>query len=225
VNVSLAVFNLVPGFPLDGGRILRALAWMKTGSLTKSTKLASDMGKGFAVALMFLGGLQIFSGSLIGGFWLIFIGMFLRGVAEGGYREVVMKESLEDIFVHDIAIRDAIAVPPDISLEGLVRDYLLVFGYGGFPVVRDGKAIGVVSLSNVKAIPPEEQAGMTVGEVMTPLGPEITVGPEESLTLAMRKMNEGGQGRLLVMRGDEFVGMITKTGVMRVLEIKSILGR
>ena len=102
INVALAVFNLVPGYPLDGGRILRAIIWWRTGSVAGATKWASDIGKGFAWALMILGAFQLFTGALIAGLWLIFIGMFLRGIAAAGYQEVMMKQSLDGVRVEEV---------------------------------------------------------------------------------------------------------------------------
>jgi len=225
INVALGIFNLVPGFPLDGGRVLRALWWWRTGSLTRATKVASDIGKGFALALMILGGFQIFAGALIGGLWFIFIGMFLRGVAESGYQELVLRQSLEGVQVQEVMIQDAVTVPPQLSLRQLITEYFLRYGYRGFPVVQDGKVLGVVSVANVKGIPEEEQGIKTVGEVMTPLSDRLLIAPEASLTEALKKMVQEDVGRLLVMRGDQMIGMITKTGLLRFLEIKNILER
>src|SRR5919198_2982046 len=102
INMAVGIFNLIPGFPLDGGRVLRAFLWYRSGSLTRATRTASQVGKGFAMILMLLGALQIFTGSLLGGLWLIFIGMFLRGTAEGGYQEVVLRQALADVAVHEV---------------------------------------------------------------------------------------------------------------------------
>lgn len=223
INMALGIFNLIPGFPLDGGRVFRALWWWKTGSLTQATKLASDMGKGFALALMILGGLQIFSGALIGGLWFLFIGMFLRGIAEGGYQELVMKQSLEGVQVQEVMIQDVVNVPSVLPINHLIREYFLRYGYRGFPVVQEGKVLGVVSLTNVKDIPEEEQKTRTVEEVMNPLNDKMLIAPEASLAEALKKMIQGDISRLLVMREDKLAGMITKTGLLRFLEIKHIL--
>lgn len=104
INVALGVFNLFPGFPLDGGRVFRAFWWWKTGSLRRATRLASDMGKGLALTLIILGGLEIFAGALLGGLWFIFIGMFLRGMAEGGYQGLILKQSLEAVEAREIMV-------------------------------------------------------------------------------------------------------------------------
>ncbi|HWP59677.1 MAG TPA: site-2 protease family protein [Candidatus Acidoferrales bacterium] len=225
INFALGVFNLVPGFPLDGGRILRALWWWKTGSLVSSTRVASDWGKGLAVALMVLGGVQIFAGALVGGVWLILIGMFLRGLAESSYQEIALRKSLEGTRVEDVMICDVVTVSPDLSVKRAISDYFLRYGYHGFPVTSDGRVLGVVSLASIKDIPESEQATKTLAEVMTPLKDELTIAPHAQLSEALARMSQLELGRLLVMRGDDMVGMITKTGLLRFLEIKRVLGQ
>ncbi len=223
INIALAVFNLVPGYPLDGGRVLRGILWWRGWSLTRATKIASDMGKGFAWALMILGGLQIFSGALIGGLWLIFIGMFLRGIAASGYREVLMKHSLEGATVRDIMEHDVVSVPPDLSVEEAIHSYFLRHGYGGFPVVRNESPIGLLCLAQVKDTTPEDRETKTAQDIMMPLDESLQIAPDASLADAFGRMSQSGTGRLLVMKGGEFMGMITKNGLLRFLEFKQVL--
>lgn len=223
INLALGVFNLVPGFPLDGGRVLRAFWWWKTGSLTRATKVASDWGKGFALTLILVGGLQIFAGNLLGGIWFIFIGMFLRGAAAAGYEDLVMRRSLEGVQVQEVMVRDVVTVPPDLSLSRLVDDYFLKSGYRGYPVVESGRTLGVVSLANVSPVLERDRARVTVREVMVPLGEASVIAPEAPLDEALRKMTARGLGRLLVVKDDRLAGMITKTGLVRLLEMRRIL--
>jgi Zn-dependent protease/predicted transcriptional regulator len=223
INVALGIFNLLPGFPLDGGRILRAILWYKTGSLSRATKWASDVGKGLAIALMVLGALQIFAGMLIGGIWLIFIGMFLRGVAEGGYQEVVMRQSLEDVEVREVMIEDVVSVQPDLIIRELITEYFLKYGFKGFPVMDNGKVIGVISLAEVKNIDYNQESTTRVADIMQPYNENIIISPNISLVIAMRKMVTENTARLLVMENNQLLGMITKTGLLRFLEIRNIL--
>lgn len=125
INLALGVFNLLPGFPLDGGRVFRAFWWWRTGSLRNATRLASDIGKGLAVTLMVIGALEIFTGALVGGLWLIFIGMFLRGMTVSGYEELILKQSLEAVEAKDIMVRDVVAVPAGLPVNRVIRDYFL----------------------------------------------------------------------------------------------------
>ncbi|MCU0614576.1 MAG: site-2 protease family protein [Desulfobacterales bacterium] len=223
INMALGIFNLLPGFPLDGGRILRAILWYRTGSLSRATKWASDVGKGLAIALMVLGAIQIFSGMLIGGLWLIFIGMFLRGVAEGGYQEVLMRQSLEDVQVREVMIEDVVSIQPELTVRELVTDYFLKYGYKGFPVMESGKVIGVVSLAEIKNIERSHDQTTRVVDIMLSLDNTMVTSPDTSLVIAMRKMMTENLARLLVMENNQLLGMITKTGLMRFLEIKNIL--
>ncbi len=223
INLALGVFNLVPGYPLDGGRILRALIWWKTGSMRVATKWASDVGKGFAWALIILGVVRIFSGALIGGFWLILIGMFLRGLAATGYESVVVKQSLQGVRVDDVMIRDVINIPPELTLREAADDYFMRHGHGGFPVVSNGRVVGLICLAGIKEVPPEERQTKTVEDTMIPLGEPVEILPDQTLMDAMQKMSSTGVGRLLVMRNNRMVGMITKTGMFRFMEIKQLL--
>jgi len=223
INLALGIFNLVPGFPLDGGRVLRAIWWWKTGSLTQATKVASDIGKWFAVALILLGALQIFAGALIGGLWLIFIGMFLRGIAEGGYQDLVMRQALQGVQVQEVSVKKVVSVSPDLTLEDLANRYFLRFGYKGFPVIADGRVLGLVTLKNLRDISEKERAETVVQDVMIPVGDDIRVAPEDSLTDAFKKMNLHQLDHLVVMEGGLMAGLITKTGLFRYMEIKRIL--
>ena len=221
INGALAVFNLIPGFPLDGGRALRAVYWKKKGSFSKATKLASDIGKTVAVILIIAGGLEVLAGVLIGGLWLVFIGIFLRSVAQSGYQDVILRAFLNSNHVADIMVHDVVKVSPDMPLDRLARDFFLHYGYKGFPVFDDGTPVGLVSLADIRGIPENVLPAKTVQEVMTPLNDDIVISPETPLSQAFARMRQ--DGRLLVMAGGRFLGLITKTGLMRFLEIKKIL--
>lgn len=223
INLALAIFNLVPGYPLDGGRVFRAIVWWKTGSITKATKWASDIGKGFAWTLIFLGALQVFAGALVGGLFLIFIGMFLRGIAATGYRDLLVKQALQDVSVDEVMVREIVTVPPNISLEDAAHDYFLRYGFGGFPVMDNGHPSGMICLTHIKNLPIEERQSKTVAEAMAPLTSELTVAPHDSMADVVGRVNQVETGRLLVMDGENMVGMITKTGVLRFMEIKRAL--
>ncbi len=224
INLALGLFNLIPGFPLDGGRVLRALLWWKTGSQTYATKVASDFGKGFAVALMLLGGLQIFAGALVNGLWLLFIGMFLRSMSVQGYEELVIRKALESVPLTEVMVREVVQVPPDLPVSQLVHDYILRFGYRGFPVAAEGRILGVVSLNQVRQIPREQYEQVAVQEVMEPLGESLIISPDATLAEALGRMLRGGEERLLVMEGGRLRGLITKTGLLRFVQLKQVLG-
>lgn len=222
VNAALAIFNLLPGFPLDGGRVLRALIWWRTGSLRRATRTAANVGKGLALAIMALGAVQIFAGALIGGLWLLFIGMFLRGMAARGYQSLVMRQALDDAVVGQVMRRDVVTVEPALPLRTLVDDYFLAHGYRSYPVTEGTKVLGLISIEDVREVPRDRWHDVRVGERMRPAGPESVVTPETPLGDALRKL---GGGRLLVLRGDgALAGMLSKEGLSRFVEIRHVLG-
>jgi Zn-dependent protease/predicted transcriptional regulator len=223
INLALGIFNLIPGFPLDGGRILRAFLWWRTGSLTRATKVASDFGKGFAMAIMILGALQIFAGALINGLWFIFIGMFLRGMSVQGYEQLVMRKSLEGVQVDEVMVREVVSVPSDLPIDQLVHDYFLHYAYRGFPVVDNGRVLGVVSVAAVRQLPREVYDNRRVADIMTPLQEDLLIEGNASLAEALMKMSREEQDRLLVLQGDRLAGLVTKTGLLRFVQIKQVL--
>jgi Zn-dependent protease/CBS domain-containing protein len=223
INLILGIFNLVPGFPLDGGRLLRAFLWWKTGSITRATRVASDFGKGFAVAIMILGGLQIFAGQLINGLWFIFIGMFLRGMSSRGYEELVIRKALEGVHVDEVMVRDVVTVEPSLSVTQLIHDYFLHYTFRGFPVMADGQVLGVVSMAAVGQLPREQYDLRRVADIMTPLTDDLLIDGQNSLADALMKMSRDEQDRLLVLKAGRLAGIITKTGLLRFVQIKQVL--
>lgn len=224
INLALAVFNLIPGFPLDGGRIFRALWWWKTGSIEQATKMAANIGKGFAICLIILGALQIFSGLLVAGLWFIFIGMFLRGLAQADYQQLLLKNLLGEIRAEQMMIKDVVTVPSNSSVEEAIHGFFLRYGYGGFPVRRNGQIVGLVSLGQIKDVPEAERGRRTVDDVMKPLGPDNEIAPSTTLADALAKMTRDAHGRLLVVEDGKAAGMITRTGLFRYLQFKQELG-
>lgn len=224
MNLALGIFNLLPGLPLDGGRILRAVAWKSSGSLQRGTRIAATAGKGIAIGLMILGGLEIFAGALVGGIWLILIGLFLRGTAEAGYQNLVILQSLEDVEVSDVAIQDPVTVPPGLSIQELIDDYLLSRGYRSYPVVEDSRVLGVISIDLIRDVGVDERRDRTVGDCMTPVSEETRVAPDTPLSVALKKLSKAPNGRLIVQRADGTLrGMLTKEGLSRFLEIRRVL--
>jgi CBS domain-containing protein len=220
INVALAVFNLLPGFPLDGGRILRAFLWRRTGDLRVATARAADWGTGIAFGLMGLGVLEIFGGALIGGLWLIFIGMFLRGAARASYHGVVVEQALRGAAVRDLMITDPIMIPGDLTVEQAIEEQFLRHGFGGFPVGHDGEIEGLVSLAQLTHCPREERAVRTVREIMRPAGDNLKISANASVSDALRKMVSADSGRLLVTEGNRVVGLITRSLITRFIRVK-----
>jgi Zn-dependent protease/CBS domain-containing protein len=220
LNMVVAVFNMLPAFPLDGGRVLRAIIWGITKNLKKATYWATQVGRIFAYILISLGAVSLFAGAGFQGIWMALIGFFLLQGAQASYSQVMLKEALAGIAVRDIMVKDVVSVPPGLSVRALIEGYFLAHGYGGFPVVDDGQVSGIVSLADVKRVPPEEYDRLTVREVMTPLTEHLTVAPEEDVSVALQRMAEDALGRLVVMERGRMLGLVTKTGLSRFLQMK-----
>ncbi len=225
INLALGVFNLIPGFPLDGGRVLRAIVWWRTGSLERATRLVTDLGKAFAVSLMFLGALLIFRGALLGGIWLIFIGMFLRGSAASGYEQMFLMRILESMKVGEVMIPAPVTVSAELTLSDLVNRYFLKYGYRGFPVAEGGSAVGLISIEDLAGIPEPELAAHKVRDRMRPVDPSRVISKDASLLEALERLSPPSVGRLLILEDGRLSGMITKTGLLRLLEIHQVLKR
>jgi Zn-dependent protease len=223
INIALAVFNLLPGFPLDGGRILRAVFWWQSGDVVAATARAGRWATGVVYGLIFLGALEILYGALLGGIWLILIAMFLRSASIASVQNVTIERILGAAHVRDIMVREPLIVRSDASVAEVVENYFLRFGYAGFPVVRDGHAVGLISLGQVQQCPSEARATRQVESVMRGLDDSVTIAPSATVLEALHKMTEQDTGRLLVMEGDRLAGLITRSGVARFLQMKSRL--
>ncbi len=213
LNIALAVFNLLPGFPLDGGRLFRSLVWKITGDVTRATRVASTGGKWLGYALVALGVLQVFGGALVGGLWMVFIGWFLRNAAIVSYEQHLVRLALEGVPAWQIMSRDPETVQPDLTLQALVDDYFLRRRYQAFPVSTDGTPLGIITMHQVKDVPREEWPQRTVAETMTPADETVTVRPEESMVRVLERMEQSGTRRVLVTRNGQLVGIITAADI------------
>jgi Zn-dependent protease/CBS domain-containing protein len=220
LNLVVAVFNLLPAFPLDGGRVLRSIIWGITKNVKKATYLATRIGRGFAYILIIFGAVSLFAGAGFQGIWMALIGFFLLQGAQASYTQVVLKEVLEGIAVRDIMVKDVVTVAPSLSVRDLIERYFLTHGYGGFPVLENGQVMGMISLGDVKKVAPEEYDRLTVREVMIPLTERLTIGPDEDASVALQRMAEEELGRLIVMQRGRMLGLVTKTGLSRFLQMK-----
>ncbi len=223
INLALALFNLLPGFPLDGGRMLRAGLWMRWGDLRRATAAAADWGNTIAWGLIAFGAMEIFAGALIGGLWLIFIGLFLRSAASSGYQSMIVEQALSGARVGEIMVRDPIVLGHDETVAGAIENYFLRYGFGGFPVAEDGKVLGVVTLAQVRECPAAERASRRIGQVMRPADQTIEIAPGAGVSDAIRQMVAADIGRLLVVDQGKLVGLITRTGVTRYVHTKTQL--
>jgi Zn-dependent protease/CBS domain-containing protein len=224
INLALGVFNLLPGLPLDGGRVLRALTWRWTGSRRRASWVASRAGQGLGVGLAVLGAYNFFTGNLVGGVWLVLIGLFLRGVAQASYQGAVLRQALEGVRVADVMARDVVAVPADVSVQELIEDYLIRTGHRSFPVMDGERVLGVVSLESIRSVPPAERAQVRVRDRLERAGEERRIAPDAPLSEAIAAMHETGTRRLLVAdAAGRMVGFLTGTGLARFVEMQQAL--
>ena len=221
VNVAVGIFNLVPGFPLDGGRVLRAAVWKWKGALDQATYIASRVGVGFAFALMALGVFQIFGGAVLGGFWLIVIGMFLRGAADASYSQMALREALARLPVRDIMTREVVTVPVDASVAQLA-DAFWAHHVTSFPVVDRDAVRGIASVQQVHAVPPEQRTQRRVSDLMRPLADDLIVGPDDSVFDALGKATRNQIGRLAVIEHGRLMGYLSLKDITHVLALRGL---
>jgi Zn-dependent protease/CBS domain-containing protein len=214
LNVLLAAFNLLPGFPLDGGRLFRAMVWKATGDRTRATRWASNGGRVLGWVLITLGGIQVLAGYLVGGLWLVFIGWFLRTAAIASFHQHVLSNLLAHVRAADVMTARPSTVSPETSLRDLVDERLLRQPYQSFPVVRDGEVLGLVTLDHVRATPREQWARTIVADVMMPAS-GLIVRPSVPLAEVLQKMTSAGANRVLVARHGQLVGLISTSDIAR----------
>jgi Zn-dependent protease/predicted transcriptional regulator len=229
VNVLLGVFNLVPGFPLDGGRILRALLWAVTGSLTAATRVASAVGQAFGWTFVFVGVAMAFGvyvpvlGTGFGGLWLALIGWFLVQAAAASYRELVVRTALGDVPVGRIMTRDVATVPPDLTVDRLVEDFMTARDQRAYPVVERDRMVGLVCLDDVRRLPRSEWAGKRVSEVMTARDKLVVTTPDTPADEAMRLLSRRDVDQLPVVQNGHVDGLLRRRDVLRWLELHADL--
>ncbi len=214
LNLMLAVFNLLPGFPLDGGRLLRAAVWKATGNLQKATRIATLGGSALAYLLIAYGVWQAFRGEVLNGLWLALIGWFVRNAARASYRQFSVVHALEGVPAWEAMTRWPETVRPDLTLQQLVAEHFLHRRFDAYPVVAgDGRVLGVVTLAQVRAVPEGEWRERTVADVMLPAQPGLEIGPDESMGRVLDKLQGSSVGRLLVTRDGRLEGIITPADV------------
>jgi len=223
VNGMLAAFNMLPGFPLDGGRVLRAALWKWRGDLRQATATAASIGRGLGAVMIGLGVLMFLMTWDIGPLWLVFIGMFMRYAAQASYQQVAMREALGGLAVCDILQKQVIWVEPDLTLERLVDEYFFRYRFRSFPVLEEGWLVGMISLKDVQGIPRAEWPGTPVREALHRVREENLVRPDDSLVDAFRKMMSEDTGHLPVVEGDRLCGIVTRHDMMNLIQIKTDL--
>ncbi len=223
INVVLGVFNLLPGFPMDGGRVLRSIIWKITGNMKKATRIASRTGQAMAFLLMVLGGIQVLRGYL-SGLWLIFIGWFLHSAAVRGYRRVMVETVLKGVTAEDLMTKNYESVSHDLSIQELVDNFILKEKERVFLVLEEDEVRGIVCLEDVKATPREKWATGKVKDIMTPREKLTFVSPGADGTKVLDSLTARDIHQVPVLDQGQIVGIIYRTDVLRFIQLRSELG-
>jgi Zn-dependent protease/predicted transcriptional regulator len=224
LNLILAGFNLIPAFPLDGGRVLRSILWGWKEDLRWATQLSSKIGGAFGIALIILGVIEVVMGNFVGGIWMALIGMFIRGASQSAYKQMLLRRSLEGEEVRRFMKSNPVTVSSSLSVEDLVEDYIYKHHYKMYPVVDDEKLTGCVTIDQVKEIPKEERDQHKVEELVQSCSEKNTISPDEDAIGALSTMKKNHTSRLMVVDNGKLVGVISLKDMMGFLSLKIDLG-
>jgi Zn-dependent protease/predicted transcriptional regulator len=223
INFGLATFNLVPGFPLDGGRILRAVVWGVTGDYTRATRFASRGGQLLAYAMIVIGIWQSLTGNFMGGLWLAFIGWFLLTAAQESFAQVAIRGALRGLRAADIMSQELPTVARSISLEDYGHE-LLRTGRRCHLVIADGELLGLMTVHALNRVPREEWAATSVQAAMLPRDQIHWAAPEEPVLALLERMQSEDINQLPVVAGGSVVGMVTRESILRVVQARTDVG-
>lgn len=223
INAILAVFNLVPAAPLDGGRILRAVLWRLRGDRTRAAVTATKAGEAFAYVLVGLGLLRLLAGVGFGGIWFMLLGWFLLNAARGERMQVQVRDALADVPVREAMTAEPVTAPEDVTVSTLLHDYVLRRRHSAFPLVADdGRPVGLVTLAQVRDVPPDRRDDTAVSRVACSRDELPTAAPDEPLVDVLSRLNACAEGRVLVLDGGRLVGIVTPTDVARIVEVATM---
>jgi Zn-dependent protease/CBS domain-containing protein len=220
INFILAGFNLLPAFPLDGGRVLRSILWGIKGNLRWATRVASGLGSAFGIFLIVFGFLNFITGNFIGGIWYFLIGMFIRQASQMSYSQLLMRKALAGEKISRFMKTEPISVSPSLTIEQLVNDYFYKYHYKMFPVSNGDGLIGCVGLKQVKELPREEWNRHAVGDVVAPCSDENAISPQTDALQALSLMNRTGNSRLMVVDENKLLGIVTLKDMLKLLALK-----
>ncbi len=223
INTVLALFNLVPAFPLDGGRVLRSLIWWRTGNLRRATRIASMFGTGFGGLLVLLGVGQLISGNTLGGTWQILIGLFLAAAASQSRNQTATALSLKGASVGDLMDRAPLAAPPGIAVDELVREYMYRLNRKFAVVAEDGQAIGYVGPEQIKKVPQSRWHDTYVRAIAASFTHDTVVSPAAPAVEALRKLQSNGIGHLAVLEGSKLAGVVSEANFVNFLNVREEL--
>jgi Zn-dependent protease/predicted transcriptional regulator len=224
MNVILGIFNLIPGFPLDGGRVLRSIIWKITGNLRTATRFASIVGQTIAYFFILAGIFLFFGGSILNGLWIGFIGWFLLTASQSANSQVMLQTLLRGVTVRKVMNTSPVTVPANISLHKLVYDYFLPQGLRSALVMQADQLAGLITLSDIRHIPQEQWSQVPVGHVLIPLEKLHIVSPEQDLNDVLPLMSDRDVNQLPVLENGQLVGILSRDSIIRYMEVQRSLG-
>lgn len=210
VNLALGIFNILPGFPLDGGRVLRSIAWKRTGSFRKATRVASSVGEFFGYGLIIAGFFVLLAGGLLDGLWLAFIGWFLLGAARGEASNLQLEGVLKRLTARDVMQDEFPSVTPGTPVAEIVNDYMVGKGERAVMVANDGAVLGVITVSDVRRVPRDAWGQVPAQRIMTPRGNVVTVNAAQPAVEVLVLLGEKGLNQVPVLEDGRMVGLVTR---------------
>ena len=220
LNIILAVFNMIPAFPLDGGRVLRSILWAIKGNLRWATRISSGLGAALGLFLMVLGVISFIGGNFIGGLWYFLIGIFIKNASQMSYRQLLVKNALGGEPINRFMAVEALTVHPSITVSDLVEDYFYKYHYKMFPVTEDGILKGSVTTKQIKELPKEQWAIHKVSDIVQSCSEENTILPNTDAMEALSLMNRTGNSRLMVVEGKKLLGVISLKDMLKFMALK-----
>ncbi len=223
INVVLAIFNLIPAAPLDGGRILRAILWQTRGDRTSAAVTAAKAGRIFGFVLVGLGLAQVVFLPGLGGLWMVLIGWFVTAAAGAEEQQARVQDALGGLRVRDLMTPDPVTVRPDVTVASILDDYVLRNRFSSFPVVDDDdRPVGLITLNRIRALDPEQRAATYVGDVACDRDEVALTGPDESLTSVLPRLSSCEDGRAIVVQDGRVVGILSPTDISRMLQVADL---
>jgi len=221
INFTVALFNLAPAFPLDGGRVLRAALWHWRRDLRQATFISSRIGRGFGIALMAIGAFAFLSGDLIGGMWWFLIGVFVRSAATSSYQQLMLKDMVQGQPVRRFMRSNPVTVPPSISIEQWVRDYVYRHHFKMYPVLEGSRLLGCISVDSLDSLRAEQRASTTVRDLMEARSADNTVNADmDTMALLSSILRTDGRSRFMVVDADRLVGIISLKDLLELISLK-----
>ncbi len=221
INLILAIFNLIPAFPLDGGRVLRSILWGAKDNLRWATRISSRIGSAFGIFLIILGVFNLFGGNFIGGMWWFLIGMFLYSAASMSYQQLLTRRALEGESVRRFMNTDPVTISPDTTIDDLVENYVYRYHYKMYPVISGAdKVEGCVTTRQIKEIPKAQWHEKRVADISSPCDGDNTIQPDTDAIKALSLMNRSGKSRLMVTEGGHLAGVVSLKDLLKFLSLR-----